>query len=231
MVGKFIVFEGGEGAGKTTQLIKLHHWLEVSGWQDRIQLHMATDSPPIVATREPGGTLLGKGIRKLLLDVSATEDEQIDECSELLLFAADRAQHVAGFLVPHLQQGTLVLCDRYTDSTIAYQGYGRNLDLNLIHQLNQIATQGLESDLTIWLDLDVETGLARTQQRGQDPEIKVDRMEANEIAFHQRLRQGFTDLAQQHSGRMIRIDAQQSEAAIAQQIQGVLEPHLQQWYP
>ncbi len=226
-----MVFEGGEGAGKTTQLIRLQEWLAVSGWLDRIQSAMAGDSSPIVVTREPGGTLLGKGIRKLLLDVSATGDESIDKRAELLLFAADRAQHVAGFLGPHLQQGALVLCDRYTDSTIAYQGYGRNLDLNLIHQLDQIATQGLESDLTLWLDLDVEIGLARTRQRGQDPEIKVDRMEATEIAFHQRLRQGFTALAQQHPDRMIRIDAHQSESAIAQQIQGLLEQRLRQWYP
>lgn len=231
MLGKLIVFEGGEGAGKTTQLILFKNWLTQSGWLDQITRYIGVAHPPVVVTREPGGTLLGKAIRKLLLDVTATGDEPINEQAELLLFAADRAQHVANFLVPHLQQGSLVLCDRYTDSTIAYQGYGRNLDLNLIHQLNQIATQGLESDLTLWLDLDVETGLARTQQRVQDPEIKVDRMEANEIAFHQRLRQGFTDLAQQHPDRMIRIDAQQPEAAIAQQIQGILEQHLQQWYP
>lgn len=231
MLGKLIVFEGGEGAGKTTQLILVQNWLKQSGWFDRLDRYLKDDHPPVVNTREPGGTVLGKGIRKLLLDVTATEDELIHEQAELLLFAADRAQHVNQCLVPHLDRGALVLCDRYTDSTIAYQGYGRGLDLNLIHQLNQIATQGLESDLTFWLDLDVEVGLVRTQQRGQDSEVKVDRMETDEITFHQRLRQGFVDLAQQHPNRIVRIDAQQSELEVAQQIHEVLEQHLQQWYP
>jgi len=231
MLGKLIVFEGSEGAGKTTQLNLVQNWLKQSGWFDQLNRYTKADDPAVVNTREPGGTVLGKGIRRLLLDVTATADELIHEQAELLLFAADRAQHVTQFLVPHLERGTLVLCDRYTDSTIAYQGYGRGLDLSLIHQLNQIATQGLESDLTFWLDLDIEAGLARTQQRSQDPDIKVDRMEANEIAFHQRLRQGFTDLAQQYPGRMVRIDAQQSESEVAQQIQAILQQRLQQWYP
>ena len=230
MPGKLIAFEGGEGAGKTTQLRQVRNWLEHSGWLDRINRHILADYPPIVVTREPGGTTLGKGIRKLLLDVTATNDEWINQQAELLLFAADRAQHVASVLVPHLQQGSLVLCDRYTDSTIAYQGYGRGLDLNLIHQLNQIATKGLESDLTLWLDLEVEVGLARTSQRGQDPEIKVDRMEANEIAFHQKLRQGFGELAQTYPDRMVRIDAQQSETEVAREVQFILEQRLQKWY-
>lgn len=230
MLGKFIVFEGGEGAGKTTQLNLVNEWLSQSSWTNRIQEHLRGDYSPVLMTREPGGTILGKGIRKLLLDVTATGNEAIDERAELLLFAADRAQHVASCLLPHLQHGSLVLCDRYTDSTIAYQGYGRKLDLELIHQLNQIATQGLESDLTFWLDIDAESGLARTRNREQDPEIETDRMEANEIAFHQRLRQGFTDLACQHPERIVRIKAHQSDDGVAQQIQGILEPRLQEWY-
>ncbi len=231
MLGKFIVFEGGEGAGKTTQLNLACEWLALSGWTDRIKNHMRAEYSPVLVTREPGGTILGTGIRKFLLDVTVTENESIDERAELLLFAADRAQHVASCLLPHLQHGSLVLCDRYTDSTIAYQGYGRGLDLHLIHQLNQIATQGLESDLTFWLDIDAECGLARTREREQDPEIKADRMEANEIAFHQRLRQGFSELARQHPERIVRIEAHQSDAGVAQQIQGILEQRLQEWYP
>lgn len=231
MLGKFIVFEGGEGAGKTTQLNLVNQWLSRSGWTNRIKKHIQGDYSPILTTREPGGTILGKGIRKLLLDVTATGNEAIDERAELLLFAADRAQHVSSCLRPHLQQGSLVLCDRYTDSTIAYQGYGRELDQTLIHQLNQIATQGLESDLTVWLDIDPELGLARTRNREQDPEIETDRMEANELAFHQRLRQGFADLARQYPERIVRIEAHQSGDGVAQQIQGILELRLQEWYP
>ncbi|ABW30973.1 dTMP kinase [Acaryochloris marina] len=231
MLGKFIVFEGGEGAGKTTQLNLVFEWLTGSGWTNRIKGYIQGDYPSVLTTREPGGTALGKSIRKLLLDVTATGNESIDERAELLLFAADRAQHVSSCLLPHLQQGALVLCDRYTDSTIAYQGYGRELDLTLIHQLNQIATQGLVSDLTFWLDIDPEFGLARTHDREQDPEIETDRMEANEIAFHQRLRQGFADLARQHPERIFRIEAHQSDDVVAQQIQGILESRLQEWYP
>lgn len=231
MLGKFIVFEGGEGAGKTTQLNLVNEWLSWSGWTNRIKAHIQGDYSPVLTTREPGGTIVGKGIRKLLLDVTATGNEAIDERAELLLFAADRAQHVSSCLLPHLQHGSLVLCDRYTDSTIAYQGYGRALDLTLIHQLNQIATQGLESDLTFWLDIDAESGLARTHNREQDPEIETDRMEATEIAFHQRLRQGFTDLACQHPERIVRIEAQQPNTVVAQQIQESFEPYLQKWYP
>lgn len=231
MLGKFIVFEGGEGAGKTTQLNRIQEWLTQSGWISQVEAHLSADYPPILLTREPGGTTVGKEIRKLLLDVTATSHDPIDEVAELLLFAADRAQHVASCLVPHVQNGTLVLCDRYTDSTIAYQGYGRNLDLQLIQQLNQIATQGLESDLTLWLDLEVEAGLARTRQRSQDLEIEIDRMETNEIAFHQRLQEGFRALALQYPDRIVRIDAQQSELEVARQIQGILEQRLQEWYP
>jgi dTMP kinase len=231
MLGKLIVCEGGEGAGKTTQLNLLRDWLAQSGWLAQINTYVQADYPPVLVTREPGGSVLGQGIRKLLLDVTATGEVAIDEHAELLLFAADRAEHVASCLVPHLQQGSLVLCDRYTDSTIAYQGYGRGLDLKLIKQLNQIATQGLESDLTLWLDLEVEVGLSRTRQRGPDPEIRVDRMETHEITFHQRLREGFKALAQEYPNRIVRIDAGHSAAEVALQIQGFLAPLLKEWYP
>jgi dTMP kinase len=225
MPGRLIVFEGGEGAGKTTQLKRSHQWLQDSGWLARLQaagqIHQA------VITREPGGTTLCQNIRQLLLH-PAWEDgieEQLYPTTELLLYAADRAQHVTGFLRPCLAAGDLIFCDRYCDSTIAYQGYGRGLDLSLIAQLNQIATAGLESDLTLWLDLDVATGLHRTQQRGSR-----DRMEQAEVAFHQRIRAGFGQLAQQCPQRIVKIDANQSEDQVAAQIQGVLQQRLGDWY-
>ncbi len=205
--GKFIVFEGGEGCGKTTQLARLSKWLMV-------QPH----PPTVVCTREPGGTELGTQLRQLLLN----RDQVIAPAAELLLYAADRAHHVDTHLRPHLNQGTWVLCDRYTDSTVAYQGYGRGLDLGLIDQLNQIATGGLASHLTLWLDLDVEVGLARTRQRGLG-----DRMEQADLAFHQRVRAGFQALHRQFPERITRIDASLSEADVAAQIQAV----VQQWLP
>jgi dTMP kinase len=221
MQGRLIVFDGGEGGGKTTQLQRSLQWLKDSGWFDLLQAHGYIRK--LVITREPGGTNLGREIRGLLLGQSTPEI--IHDRVELLLYAADRAQHVEGFLKPHLGEGALILCDRYTSSTIAYQGYGRGLDLPLIEQLNQISTHGLQSDLTLWLDLDVETGLARMRQRGM-----ADRIEQADRDFHQRVRQGFAELATTHGDRFVRIDASQSEDTVAQQIQATLSTWLTNWY-
>ena len=221
MQGRLIVFEGVEGSGKTTQMLRSQAWLSENQW---FQLLKAQDlAPAILVTREPGGTELGLELRRLLLGYQG--QEAIQNRAELLLYAADRAQHVDGYLRPQLAQGAVILCDRYTDSTIAYQGYGRGLDLALIDQLNQAATGGLESDLTLWLDVDAEVGLARMRQRGQ-----ADRIEQADLAFHQRVQQGFESLHQQYPERIIRIDASQSEQDVTQQIQQVLSQRLTQWY-
>lgn len=220
MPGKFIVFEGVEGCGKTTQLQKTYQWLAESGWCDRLQ---TKGIQQIVLTREPGGTALGTQLRQLLL--TKTDQEAISPSAELLLYAADRAQHVEQMLKPELAKGRLILCDRYTDSTIAYQGYGRGLSLDMIKQLNQIATSGLISDLTFWLDLDVAEGLARTQKRGT-----ADRMEQADLSFHQRVQQGFAALAVAHPDRIVRIDASLSPTAVAEHIQTILHNKLMQWY-
>ena len=221
MRGKLIVLEGVEGCGKTTQLRRSQQWLVDSGWQALLQTKGYLQH--LVTTREPGGTALGLKVRQLLLEQPTAE--AIEDRAELLLYAADRAQHVDGYLNPHLLQGAMILCDRYTDSTIAYQGYGRGLNLDLIAQLNHIATNGLESDLTLWLDLDAEAGLARTRQRGT-----VDRIEQADLSFHQRVQQGFAALAQRHPQRIVRIDATLTEAEVAKQIQTVLQQRFAQWY-
>lgn len=207
MVGRLIVFEGVEGGGKTTQLQLLQAWLQRQLTQ------------PIFVTREPGGTQLGLELRQLLL-----REKQIQDSAELLLYAADRAQHVEEVLKPQLASGAIVLCDRYTDSTVAYQGYGRGLDLSLITQLNSIATGGLESDLTLWLDVDAEIGLTRAQRRG-----KTDRIEQETREFHRRVQQGYTELAKAHPHRIIRLDASLSEAVVQQQVQDILSQRLRQW--
>jgi dTMP kinase len=208
MTGKFIVFEGVEGSGKTTQIAHAHQWLRQSSWKI-----------PVITTRQPGGTALGVAIRQLLLEEEA--DYPLGDRAELLLYAADRAQHLAEIVQPQLDSGGLVLCDRYTDSTIAYQGYGRGLDLKLIEQINYLATAGLASDLTIWLDVEVEIGLQRARQRG-----KVDRMEKNEIAFHQRVQQGYQELASAHPDRIQRVDASRCEADIQAQVKEILSNYL-----
>lgn len=201
MKGKLIVFEGVEGCGKTTQLQRSHQWLKKS-------------SLSVIVTREPGGTSLGSELRQLLL---STSKQLIYNSTELLLYAADRAQHVEELLKPELAHGTIILCDRYVDSTIAYQGYGRSLSRNLIEQLNHIATGGVESDLTIWLDIDVAVSLARKQGVNGG-----DRIEQEKIEFHRRVQQGYTELAQANPHRIVRIDASRSEAEVQQQIQQIL---------
>ncbi len=226
--GQLVVFEGVEGAGKSTQIRLLLGWLEQTGWQAWMQQHLLTS--PILVTREPGGTVLGQQLRSLLLDSALTATEGLSDRAELLLYAADRTQHVQRVLSPAIAQGRLILCDRYTDSTVAYQGYGRGFDLDLIRQLNAIATDGLVSDLTFWLDLDVEQGLQRARQRQSALEGK-DRMEAAELSFHRRVQQGFEAIAQAEPQRVVRIDASDSEECVAAQIQTVMERYLQKWHP
>lgn len=215
MQGKLIVFEGVEGCGKTTQIQRSRDWLKASMTQ--IQPKVS-----IVVTREPGGTELGLGLRQLLLEERA---QPMFERAELLLYAADRAQHVEQVLKPTLAKGGIVLCDRYTYSTIAYQGYGRGLSLSLIQQLNQIATGGLESDLTIWLDVDVEIGLSRAKARG-----KADRIEQADLEFHRRVSGGYRELATAYPELIVRVDASPSEAVVQQQIQQILHKQLTQWH-
>lgn len=207
MGGKLIVFEGVEGCGKTSQMQLCSNWLKSLGIS-------------VILTREPGGTKLGSYLRSLLLESENT----VAEVTELLLYAADRAQHVEQELKPSLAAGKYILCDRYTDSTIAYQGYGRGLNFKLIHQLNDIATAGLESDLTIWLDIDVEVGLSRKRK----DEAKLDRIEQETIAFHRRVQQGYAELAASNPSRIVRVDGSLSKETVHQMIQDILRVHLKE---
>ena len=206
MNGKLIVFEGVEGCGKTTQMHLCSQWLKSLGI-------------PVMLTCEPGGTELGKSLRELLL--SKSPHKPINEVTELLLYAADRAQHIQEGLKPNLAMGKYILCDRYTDSTVAYQGYGRGLDMNLINNVNQIATGGLTSDVTIWLDVDVEVGLLR--KRGQ---AKLDRIEQETIAFHRQVQAGYADLYLSHPSSIIRVDGSGSQEVVQEVVQKILQKHL-----
>ena len=236
MQGKFIVFEGVEGSGKTTQIQRTQTWL-LSGGLPYPASQLITQ---IVTTREPGGTALGQRLRQILLQ---STDDLIQNRAELLLYAADRAQHVEAYLRPLLAAGAMILCDRYTDSTVAYQGYGRELDQIVIEQLNQIATGGLVSDLTFWLDIDVELGLSRARDRAAATQnasqtttqtttqtTAQDRIERADLSFHRRVQQGFTELAKQYPQRIVRIDASQSPDGVSRQIQQVLQARLNDWY-
>ena len=187
----FITLEGGEGSGKTTQIRLLREAL-------------LTKEFPVTPTREPGGTPVGQMVRAILLD---GEHPPIDPLAELLLYSADRAQHVAEVIQPALADGHVVLCDRFTDATLAYQGYGRRLELATIIQLNLTATRGLLPNLTLLLDCPVETGLGRSKARLQKENSREDRFENEEIAFHERVRQGYLELAKANAGRFRVFDA------------------------
>jgi dTMP kinase len=209
----FITFEGIEGCGKTTQVDRLAHALE----ERRL---------PHVVTREPGGTRLGGHIRRMLLDRDHGEMEGL---TELLLYAADRAQHVAEVIHPALASGRWVVCDRFADATTAYQGYGRGQDLDLIHRLNLVATQGVWPDLTLLLDCPVELGLDRAQRRilaGDSPE-REDRFERQVRAFHLRVREGYRRLAEPDPARIKVLDATLDPDRLHEEILTFLEPCLQ----
>ncbi|HLC20608.1 MAG TPA: dTMP kinase [Candidatus Methylomirabilis sp.] len=191
MSGLFVTFEGGEGSGKTTQL-KL------------LGTHLRALAEEVVETRDPGGTTIGKEIRTLLL---SPESAPMSDAAELLLYEASRAQLVREVVAPSLARGAVVLCDRFTDSTLAYQGFGRGLDLDMIRRLNQFATDGLAPDLTVLLDLDPGMGLLRcTKGSGALPSSR-DRIEAEPLDFHQRIREGYLALARDDPDRIRVIDA------------------------
>jgi dTMP kinase len=191
MPGLFITFEGGEGSGKTTQLKAL-------------LTHLRSVGREVIETRDPGGTPIGKQVRALLLD---RDNFRMAPAAELLLYEASRAQLVHEVVRPALQAGRIVLCDRFTDSTVAYQGYGRGLDLDLIARLNALATDGLRPDLTFLLDLDPAVGLLRAIRRVAEPQERYDRIEGEVLAFHQRVRTGYRSIAAAEPERVIVLDA------------------------
>ena len=192
--GRFITFEGGEGAGKSTQVRRLQEWLTSEGLVAR-------------ATFEPGATPSGAGIRSIVLDRANTG---IAARSEALLYAADRAQHVHDVLRPALDAGEVVITDRFVDSSLAYQGAGRTIPLDDVRMLSRWATEGVQPDLTVLLDLPPEVGLARARGRAV-----ADRLESESLEFHQRVRQTFLALAEADPDRYLVVDAQQSLDEIA----------------
>lgn len=200
----FITFEGGEGCGKSVQARALYERLSQS-------------AIPAVLTHEPGGTALSKKLRRLLKEA---DNISISPLAELLLFNAARTQLIDEVIRPEMEKGKVVICDRYADSTTAYQSYGRGLDLETVAAINDIATGGLKPDLTILLDISAKEGLARKQRR--------DRFEQEDITFHQRVREGYLKLAASEPGRWLVIDANQGKEKIAEIIWQKLSQLLSQ---
>jgi dTMP kinase len=198
MIGRFITLEGGEGTGKSTQLRRLAAWLEDRGLDH-------------VVTREPGGSPGAEEIRKLIVQ---GEPGRWDAMTETLLLFAARADHVVRTIGPALRAGKFVICDRFTDSTYAYQGVGRDMPRETIRRIESVVLDDFKPDLTLVLDLAVETGLARAKSRGG----AEDRFESFDAAFHERLRQAFLDIAKRTPDRCVVIDASGSEDEVAEAI-------------
>ncbi len=199
--GLFITLEGIDGVGKTTQARLLVEYLLQQGYD-------------VVHTFEPGGTSLSQAIRKLLLD---PENHQLEPVTEILLYAADRAQHVAEVIRPALAEGKVVVCERYIDSSVAYQGYGLDLSVDMIVAVNKLATAGLEPDLTICLDAEPQTVLAR---------VGGDRIEQRDLAYHERVRSAFLSIAAQNPQRVVVVSAEGTEWEVSQRVQRSLAGRL-----
>ena len=195
----FITFEGPEGSGKSSQIALLAPFLRQQGFA-------------VVTTREPGGTPIGDEIRTCVHNVANTTMTPI---AEMLLYSASRAQLVGELIRPSLESGHIVLCDRYADSTIAYQGYGRGLNLDHLRQVTQIATGGLQPTLTFLLDIDVERGLARRTGGG----LEMNRLDLETVQFHQRVRDGSHQLVADDPERWVVIDADRPVTAVQQELQ------------
>jgi dTMP kinase len=201
----FITFEGPDGSGKTTQLAPLAEYLTQLGHR-------------VLITREPGGTAIGDQIRQVLADLQNTG---MHPRSETLLFLAARAQLVEQVIKPHLVQGYILLCDRYADSTMAYQGYGHQNDLDQMRSLIDFATGGLKPDLTLLLDVGAEAGLKRKAEGSE-----WNRLDAYSLEFHQRVRQGYAELAQAEPGRWVVIDADQPQDSVQEEIRKIVRSRL-----
>ncbi len=197
--GLFITFEGPDGCGKTTQMNLLAQYFEKKGKK-------------VVLTREPGGKGLGEKVRKILLNY----DGEVSDRCESFLFLADRAQNIDIIVKPAVKQGEIVLCDRHIDSTVAYQGYGRGLDINEINMLNNLATGGKKPDLTLVFDVDVETSMKRVGK-------EKDRMESAGIEFHNRVRNGYLELATQEPDRIKVLDATKTIEEIHEKVIEIIE--------
>lgn len=208
----FITLEGIEGSGKSTQIRAIAQWLAAAGRD-------------CLTTREPGGTPIGGQIRSVLLH---PDNHDLAPTAELLLYVADRVQHLETVVRPALAAGKVVVCDRYFDATLVYQGYARGLDRGMVRQLHQLACDGLTPDLTLLLDLDPGTGLDRAWRRihADASHVQESRFENERLAFHQRVRAGYLDLARLEPQRFAIIDAAADENGVARQIEAALRAHV-----
>jgi dTMP kinase len=210
-LGLLITFEGVEGSGKTTQIGRLKNYLIKKGIR-------------CIVTREPGGSPIGEGIRKILLD---PDHREMSPLSELLLYEASRAQHVRDVIKPELRKKTVILCDRFCDASIAYQGYGRKIDLTWVERLNRLATQGIRPDLTFLLDCPSDIGLTRALERNRlRKQEKEGRFEREKIQFHNRVRKGYLSIAKREPRRLKVIDTRQGVDKVFERVRKAVDAIL-----
>ncbi len=204
----FITFEGVEGSGKTTQIERLKRYLTRKGIPCRV-------------TREPGGCPIGEKIRKILLN---PDHREMSPLSELLLYEASRAQHVIDVVKPFLKKGMVVLCDRFSDASIAYQGYGRRVDLKWVERLNRLSSQGIKPDITLLLDCPSDVGLKRARQRNRMlKKENEERFEREKIQFHHRVRRGYLSIAKKEPNRVKIIDTREGEEKVFEKIRRIVD--------
>ncbi len=204
----FITFEGVEGSGKTTQIRRLRTYLNRKGI-------------PCMITREPGGTPIGEKIRKILLN---PDHDELVPWGELFLYEAARAQHVKEVITPNLKRGIVILCDRFSDASIAYQGFGRRIDLKWVEQMNRMASEGIRPDMTFLLDCPTGTGLKRALKRNQVlRQEKEGRFEREKIQFHNRVRKGYLTLSKKEPRRVKVIDTRKGEDRVFEEIRQVVD--------
>jgi dTMP kinase len=208
----FITFEGIEGTGKTTQITRLKEHLEAMGYE-------------VLLTREPGGSRVGRELRRLLLTM---ESADLTGETELFLYLADRAQHIREVIRPALEEGKVVISDRFADSTVAYQGYGRGLDPKLLHRFNEVAVGEFQPHVTILLDIDPEIGLKRAMMRNlREQKVREEgRFEAESLTFHTKVREGYLTLAMLHRQRINVVDASPDADKVAQAVAAAVDVAL-----
>ncbi|MFZ5915805.1 MAG: dTMP kinase [Chloroflexota bacterium] len=211
--GLLITFEGPDGSGKTTQIHRLGVVLQQAGHA-------------VLQTREPGGTAIGDQIRRVLHDTANTA---MLAATEILLYSASRAQLVGQVIRPALAQGRIVLCDRYAESTLAYQGYGRRLDLEVLRAITAFATGGLRPDLIVYLDIPVEEGLRRKHQAHEREDAEWNRLDREAVDFHRRVGQGYRRLAAAEPERWLIVDARAPVESVHQEIARAVFARLQSW--
>lgn len=205
--GQFIVFEGGEGSGKTTMIKQVASWFD-------------DNNISYIITREPGGIKISEQIRNIILDL---DNKEMDEKTEALLYAAARRQHLVQKVIPALNDGMIVLCDRFLDSSLAYQGYARGIGIQDIYNINKFAIDGYEPDISIIFDLDPQIGISRINK---DKEREVNRLDKEKLDFHQRVREGYSKIIETTDRNIIKIDASKPMQDVFEDVKNIIHNNI-----